>query len=183
MAGTMPKATDTRHAMGERDGRITIFGASGYTGRIMLAEARRLGLPMRLAGRREARMREAAVAVGMDAPIVVADVDDQASLDRMTDGCSVLVNCCGPFTELGEPVLASAMQAGAHYIDITGDQGFTRRMYERFDGVARRRGVALVCALGFESTLGDMGAALLAGMPGAPPRFDAVVVLRRFTRD
>src|SRR5213075_1486065 len=71
----------------------------------------------------------------------------------------VVIGCAGPFGACGEPVLAAALAAGAHYLDVAGEQAFLREMYERHDSEARRAGLCVVPGMGLEVAPGDLAAA------------------------
>ena len=70
----------------------------------------------------------------------VASVDDHASLRALLDGADVLINCAGPFTFAGEPVVRAAVDAGVHYVDSTGEQPFIRMVFDRYGAAAEREG-------------------------------------------
>jgi short subunit dehydrogenase-like uncharacterized protein len=143
---------------------IAIFGATGYTGRLIAHELRRHALPVLLAGRDAQKLDALAAQVG-GAETLVADVGDRASLDRLAERARVLINCVGPFVDYGEPVVRAAIAAGAHYIDTTGEQPFVRALLVH-DTWAKSQHVAVVPALAFEIALADCAAALAAAEVG-----------------
>lgn len=53
--------------------------------------------------------------------IIIADVGDEKSLKEMCSQTQVLVNCCGPYRHYGEPVVRAAIDAKAHYVDVSGE--------------------------------------------------------------
>src|SRR4029450_4659681 len=131
---------------------IAIFGATGYTGRLIAHELRRHALPVLLAGR-DAQKLDALAAKGGGAETLVADVGDRASLDRLAERARVLINCVGPFVDYGEPVVRAAIAAGAHYIDTTGEQPFLQAMLVH-DPCGKNHNRAATSALAFEIALG-----------------------------
>ena len=140
---------------------ITLLAATGFTGQLTARELHRLGLPMRLVARNEAKLRELAAQVGHP-PIVVADVMRPETLGKAFDDTKVLITCAGPFTEMGESVVAEAARRGVHYLDTTGEQHFIKLVFDRYSQQASARGAALVPAAAFEYSLGDVAAALAA---------------------
>ncbi|CAN5905553.1 saccharopine dehydrogenase NADP-binding domain-containing protein [soil metagenome] len=142
-------------------GRIVVVGATGYTGRLVAAELPAAGMPYVLCGRDAGRLERVAAEVG-GAQTQVADVQDPRSLQRLVSAGDVVINCAGPFTELGEPVVRACVEAGAHYLDTTGEQRFMERIFRRYDGAARQAGVVVVNAMAFEYALGDCAAAIAA---------------------
>lgn len=137
--------------------RIAVYGATGYTGRLVAAELHRRGVDMVLAGRNRARLDSAVATLGLTAAQVrTADVDDPAGLAAVLDGCDGVVNCAGPFTFFGEQVVRAAITAGSHYVDTTGEQSYMQRIFEGCHEDALRAGVAVIPAMGFDIVPGDV---------------------------
>jgi short subunit dehydrogenase-like uncharacterized protein len=134
---------------------IVLFGATGYTGRLVAAELARRGAEFVLAGRDRDRLRQVSAAVAGGAPVEVAALEDPASLRALLADQSVLISCAGPFTKLGEPLVRAAVETGTHYLDSTGEQRFMRIVFDRYGEAAARAGVALVPAMGFDYAPGD----------------------------
>lgn len=134
---------------------LAVLGATGFTGRLVLEEARRVGLPVRLVGRRRAALEELARA---GEEVRVADARDESSLREAFAGAGVVASCAGPFLELGLAPISAAAAAGAHYLDTSGEQEFVRRVHERFADAP----VAVLPAFGFDYVPGDLAARLAA---------------------
>ncbi len=138
---------------------LAVLGATGYTGRLVLEEARRAGLPLRLVGRR----REALDALAEPGEETrVADARDEASLRAAFAEAAVVVSCAGPFLELGFAPVSAAVAAGAHYLDTSAEQEFVRGVHEKFGAAARAAGVVVIPAFGFDYAPGDLAARLAA---------------------
>ena len=132
---------------------VVVFGASGHTGRFVTAELRRRGLPVILSGRNAEKLAAGDVS-GL--PVRVASVDDPDSLDRALAGAVAVINCAGPFLDTAEPVIAAALRAGAHYLDVTAEQAAALATFRSYDGPARGAGVTVVPAAGFYGGLADL---------------------------
>jgi short subunit dehydrogenase-like uncharacterized protein len=143
-------------------GEIAVYGASGYTGRLIAAELAGAGVPYVLAGRNRAKLEIVAEDAGGDARVQAVELDDPAGLRALLDPCAAVIACAGPFTRLGEPVLEAAVETGTHYLDTTGEQPFMRCVFDEFGPRAERSGAALVTAMGFDYVPGDMIASLTA---------------------
>lgn len=131
-----------------------VYGATGFTGRLVADEMRRRGHVPILAGRDRGALERMAEAIG--APEVrVADASRPASLQKVFEGTGVVVSCVGPFGRFGEPVLRAAIEAGAHYLDTTGEQLWMARMMDLLSADAERRGVTAILAHAFEYAVGD----------------------------
>jgi short subunit dehydrogenase-like uncharacterized protein len=154
-------------------GPIAIYGATGYTGRLVAREAARRELPQVLSGRDAGRLHDLARELGTDATVRAAALDDRAALRHAFGDCRAVINCAGPFTRLGEPVVRAAVETGTHYLDTTGEQTFMRRVFERFDDAARAAEVAVIPAVGFDYLPGDLICRLAAS--GHEPLRELVV--------
>ena len=154
-------------------GAIAIYGATGYTGRLVAREAARRGLSLVLSGRDAARLHALARDLDGEPPVRAAALDDRAALRHALGDCAAVINCAGPFTRLGEPVVRAAVETGTHYVDTTGEQRFMRLVFERYDDAARAAEVAVVPAVGFDYLPGDLISRLAAS--GHEPLRELVV--------
>lgn len=144
--------------------RIAVYGASGFTGSLVVAESHRREIETVLVGRDRERLRRPAVEAGMtDAEIRVADLADCTALTAAFSDCAAVVNCAGPFARWGAPVVHAAIAAGAHYVDTTGEQGYLKRVFDTFGADAENTGVSVVPAMADDGGPGDLIAALVAG--------------------
>jgi short subunit dehydrogenase-like uncharacterized protein len=138
---------------------LAILGATGYTGGLVVERARGLGLPLRLVGRRRDALD--AIAVAGD-EVRVADARDERALRDAFEGAFAVASTAGPFTEVGHAPLAAAIAAGAHYLDTSGEQDFSRVVYDDFGGRAEAARVVALTAFGFDYVPGDLAARLAA---------------------
>ncbi len=149
--------------------RIVLFGATGYTGRLTADAMVRAGLAPVLAGRHHDAVSRLADRLAPLAPspvaeptIAVADVDDPPSVRRLLQSPEdVLVSTVGPFTSLGAAAVDAVVDAGAAYLDSTGESGFIRRVFETDGPRAQRTGARLIPAFGYDYVPGNLAAALV----------------------
>jgi short subunit dehydrogenase-like uncharacterized protein len=134
---------------------IAVYGATGYTGRLVAEELRRRGLAFVLCGRDPDKLRSVAASVG-GPEVRVAAVGDRDALRHAFGDCAAVINCAGPFTVLGEPVVRAAVETGTHYVDTAGEQPFVKLVVDRFDEAAQAAEVAVVPAMGFDYVPGDL---------------------------
>ena len=152
---------------------VAVYGASGHTGRFVVAELQRRGLAA-LAVARDARRLPAGV------PGRVAAVDDAWALREAFAGCAVVINCAGPFLDTAGPVAQAAIDVGASYLDVTAEQASAMDVFERFDAPAREAGVAVIPAAGFYGGLADVLATALLGPDSVGADLVVAVALDRW---
>ena len=138
--------------------RIVLYGATGYTGGLVLDALAGAGVPLVLAGRSASRLRP--LAERHDADVLVADAAaPDGSMEVVLRPGNVVVSTVGPFTELGAPAVEAAVRAGAHYVDSTGEGPFIRRVFEEWGPRATGRSL-LLPAFGYDFVPGNLAAGL-----------------------
>lgn len=114
---------------------VVVYGASGYTGRLVCEFLRHYGLPFVAAGRDKARLEAAMRLVpGIEtADYEVAAVEhDTEALAKLFENAAVVCNTVGPFLYYGETVVEAAARAGIHYLDTTGESAFMDSVRSKF---------------------------------------------------
>src|SRR4051794_32316653 len=140
--------------------RIVLFGATGYTGRLVAERLVALGERPVLAGRDSDRLKRLSERLGTDLETVKADVLRQNNVFALVDEDDGLVSTVGPFAKYGEPAVRAAIAAPATYIDSTGEPTWIRRVFEEFDKPGHRHGAALLPAMGYDYVPGQLAGAL-----------------------
>jgi short subunit dehydrogenase-like uncharacterized protein len=140
-------------------GRIIVFGATGYTGRLVSEQLVARGQKPTLAARDAGRLTALAAELG-GLETAVADVSRPASVRDLVEAGDVLVSTVGPFARWGGPALDAAIDAGAHYIDSTGEPSFIRRVFEREGPRAEGAGCGLLTSFGYDWVPGNLAGAL-----------------------
>lgn len=132
---------------------IMIYGANGYSGRLIADEALRRGIRPVLAGRGEGVLA-LAEALGLKVRRFGLSAPDLS-------GISVVLNAAGPYGVTGPALAEAAIAAGAHYLDLSGE-------YPEHEGLAGlseaagRAGVMLLPGVGFGVVPTDCAAVLAA---------------------
>ncbi len=145
--------------------RWLLYGASGYTGRLVAAEAVACGVPPILAGRTPAPVHAVGCELGL--PVRVFPLDDAAAVARALEGVEAVLHCAGPFVWTSRPMLEACLAAGVHYLDVTGEIPVFEAALAR-DRQARERGIVVVPGVGFDVVPSDcLAARLAAALPGA----------------
>ena len=138
-------------SMGSSDKKpVIVYGASGYTGRLVCEFLRQYAIPFVAAGRNAERIQSVMDHVpGIEtADYEVATVENTVEdLTRLFDGAKVICNIVGPFERFGEPSVQAALAVGAHYIDTTGEPAFVSMIAEKYsDAYAEKNLAMLPCA-------------------------------------
>ena len=140
--------------------RIVVFGATGYTGRLVAERLAAAGVSPVLAGRDETRLGELAERLG-GLETVRADAMRRNSVFDAVQPGDVLVSTVGPFAKWGDAAVRAAIAAsGSVYLDSTGEPVFIRRVFEELGGPAARSGSTLMTAMGFDFVPGALAGAL-----------------------
>ncbi|MBI2890251.1 MAG: saccharopine dehydrogenase NADP-binding domain-containing protein [Nitrospirae bacterium] len=121
------------------DARVIVYGATGYTGRLICEELKRRSVPFAMAGRNLARLEAYNKELGGAARGISAVPHTVADLTRVFRGHEVVINVTGPFGLLGESVVKAALDANCHYLDTTGEQDFMLAVKERFGRQAEEK--------------------------------------------
>ena len=135
-----------------------LFGATGYTGRLTAEALAAAGARPVLAGRDPARLEALAGRLG-GLPVAEADTARPGSVRDLVGRGDVLVSTVGPFLHRGEPAIRAAVDAGAAYLDATGEPPFLRRVFEEHGPRAAGR-CGLVPAFGYDFVPGNLAGAL-----------------------
>ncbi|MCM3885699.1 trans-acting enoyl reductase family protein [Frankia sp. R82] len=146
-------------------GRMVVFGATGYTGELVARALVGRGHRPVLAARSGDRLERLAEELG-GLQTEIADATRPESVRALVERGDVLVSTVGPFLRWGTPAIEAAVDAGAHYLDSTGEPDFIRRAFEQYGPSARRNGSALLTAFGFDWVPGNLAAALALAEAG-----------------
>src|SRR5215831_17476378 len=121
----------------EKSRTVAVFGASGHTGRFVIAELLRRGLAP-LAVARDSGKLEALGLKDRGGLTARATIDDPVSLDRAFANAAAVINCAGPFLDTANAVVTAAIRSRIHYLDVTAEQPSAQATFETFDSAARK---------------------------------------------
>ena len=142
-----------------------LYGAYGYTGRLIVAAAVAGGLRPLLAGRRPEPLAELADEHGLDYRAFA--LDDAAALDAALSGVPLVLHAAGPFVRTAGPMINACLRTGTHYLDITGEIA-AFELAHGHDAAARAAQIMLMPGVGFDVVPTDCMAAFLhQSLPGA----------------
>lgn len=158
--------TAPNHAGKEFD--IIVYGASGYTGRLVAQYLARQygndkGLKWAMAGRSADKLAAVRDEIGApeDTPLVVADAADPASVNAMVARAKVILTTVGPYQLYGSDLVAACVRAGTDYVDLCGEPSWMRQMIDAHEADAKASGARIVFSCGFDSIPFDLGVLFL----------------------
>jgi short subunit dehydrogenase-like uncharacterized protein len=141
---------------------LVLFGATGFTGRqaVRAVFRQRPDARWAVAGREAARLQQVvddfAVEGARPPGLIVADARDLASLRALARQAKVLFNLAGPYHATGDAVVAACIDAGTHYLDLTGETFWIRRLVAQQHDAAARAGVKIMPCAGYEALPFDL---------------------------
>ena len=145
----------------QKEFSLVVYGASGFTGRLVaeyLAAQYGDNLKWAMAGRNEDKLKSVRDEIGAgDVPLIIADSDDEASLQSMVARAELVLTTTGPYQLYGEALLKACAESGTHYVDLCGEPGWMYDMIGKYLNTAKNSGARLVFSCGFDSVPFDLG--------------------------
>lgn len=154
---------------------ILLYGAYGYTGRLIAREAVDRGLRPVLAGRDAAQLNEMGDALNL--PTRVASLSASTRLRSILDDVSAVLHCAGPFIHTGPPMVEACLDTGTHYLDLTGEMDVFRRLAGQSDE-AEAAGIMLLPGIGFDVVPSDCLANFVASRAAGATTLEIAIYAR-----
>lgn len=149
---------------------VIVYGASGYTGRLVCEYLREYNVPFVAAGRSEDKLT-ASMASNV-AGIETADYEiktvehDVEALTELFTGAQVVCNTVGPFSIYGPQVVEACLAAGVHYTDTTGEQDWLITCDDTYGADFAAKGLLLSPGIAQMYTTGEIAAQIALENPG-----------------
>jgi short subunit dehydrogenase-like uncharacterized protein len=159
-----------------RDFDIIVFGATGFTGRLVAEYLAHSGAPRwAMAGRSATKLAEVRDLIGApaDTPLLTADSENPASLRALCERTQVVLTTVGPYQLYGSDLVAACAETGTAYVDLCGEPAWMRHMIDAHHATAQRSGARIVFSCGFDSIPFDLG--VLTLQEAARAKFGAPV--------
>ena len=126
-----------------------IYGANGYTGRLIVDKAVKKGLRPVLAGRNAREIRMLARHYDLDFRVFTCSRD---SIDLR--GIDLVLHCAGPFINTFYPMLQACLKYSCHYLDITGEIAVFEKCSQMSNKI-KQSGVIVMPGVGFDVVPSD----------------------------
>ena len=151
--------------------KVLIYGASGYTGKIIAECLARRNIPFYMSGRNEQRLADALKIVEerhgapVDAQIAVAS-NSPEELRPWFEKVDVVINVSGPFMQLGWPIVETALACNCHYLDTTGEQDWSLAIKQKYGKAFEEKGLLLNPANSYMWAAGSIAAEVVLETEG-----------------
>jgi short subunit dehydrogenase-like uncharacterized protein len=135
-----------------------LYGANGYTGKLMIEIALKKGVNPVLAGRTESKIKPLAEKYGLE--YIIFPLTDVSVIASHLKNFPLVLNCAGPFSKTAEPMAKACLISKTHYLDITGEIKVFE-LLKSMDKEAKANNVLFMPGVGFDVVPTDCVAAYL----------------------
>lgn len=135
--------------------KLLIYGANGYTGKLIVDESIRSGLKPIIAGRNKKEIEALSFEKTLEYRIFSID-----ELDSGLNGIDIVINCAGPFVFTIDKFIKACLKKKVHYFDITGEIEVFEKAFS-YDAEAKERGIVICSGIGFDVVPTDCLALML----------------------
>ncbi len=179
MVNDMINDIDNQHDTSKRPYAVVLYGATSFVGQITahyLAQflsnkkstddSEKSAVTWAIAGRDKEKLEKLQSELSKaqnneetdkKVDIIIANSDDDTSLDEMTKQTQVIISTVGPYLKYGEPLIKSCVNNGTDYVDLTGEAIFIKDMMDKYQAKAQQTGARIVNSCGFDSIPSDLG--------------------------
>lgn len=123
-----------------------IYGATGYTGKLIARQAAKSGHHPMLAGRSAQKLKPLAQALNLE--WIAFDLTDKIALAEALNGVSLVLNTAGPFGSTVKPLVEACLSKGIHYLDIANEVSVYQLLLS-YDQEAQKQNIVLMSGVGF----------------------------------
>ncbi|MDX2075257.1 MAG: saccharopine dehydrogenase NADP-binding domain-containing protein [bacterium] len=131
-----------------------IYGATGYTGRLLVEEAVKRGHNPIIAGRSGLKLKAIADQYGLDYTVFDLSNPTQIAQQLRQYAIVAVLHVAGPFIHTAQPMVRACLEVGAHYLDITGEISVYEALFA-LDEQAKQAGIAILPGVGFDIVPSD----------------------------
>ena len=150
--------------MSERKFDVIVFGATGYTGKLVAEYMKDEygddeSIKWAIAGRNMDKLIMVKNDLGLKDEIEMIEVDssDIDALNKMTSSTKCVLTTVGPYQLYGSDLVQSCASNGTDYVDLTGEPGWMYEMINLCKEQAEKSGSRIVFSCGFDSIPFDLG--------------------------
>ncbi|HET8858831.1 saccharopine dehydrogenase family protein [Marivirga sp.] len=129
------------------DYNILIYGANGYTGKLITNEAQSAGIKVEIAGRNKQAIESLGHKTGF--PYHIIDLTESVKLENLLKKFDTVIHCAGPFSETAIPMVEACIKSQTNYLDITGEIWVFEDII-KYHELAKAAGIVLLPGVGFD---------------------------------
>ena len=137
---------------------LVVYGAYGYTGKLITEVCKSKGIRTLISGRSRTQLEKLSADSGFDFEAV--DINDHQKLVALLSNAPAVLHCAGPFSLTAKQMVTACLEAGTHYLDITGEHEVMSALHE-LDKQAQSAGIMIMPGVGFDVVPTDCMAAHL----------------------
>ena len=146
----------------KREFDVIIWGASGFTGRLvaeyLFQNYNNDELNWAIAGRDIKKLNKIRDQyLDQNIPVIIGDSFDEVSLVKMTQRTKVICTTVGPYAKYGSQLVKSCVKSKTHYCDLAGEAQWIRKMIDIYHETATENQIKIVNSCGFDSVPSDLG--------------------------
>ncbi|WP_296620491.1 trans-acting enoyl reductase family protein [Marivirga sp.] len=127
--------------------KILIYGANGYTGKLIAREAKEKEIPVELAGRNTEAIKKLSKETNF--PYHIVKLTEKENLEKLLEGFHTVIHCAGPFSETAIPMVEACIKSKTNYLDITGEIWVFEDIM-KYHEQAKKANIALIPGVGFD---------------------------------
>jgi short subunit dehydrogenase-like uncharacterized protein len=146
----------------DRSYDVVVLGSTGFTGALVaeyLSTNYPTGLRWAIVGRNEGKLQtlKSRLKLAASVGVLIADIEDQDSLDAVAIQTKVIISTAGPFALIGTPVIDACVRCDTHYCDTTGEALWIRTIIDKYNHEAVEKKLKIVNCCGFDCIPADLG--------------------------
>ncbi len=127
--------------------QFLLYGANGYTGKLIAKLSSTYNLQPILAGRTEAHIKPLAEELKLSYRII--DLDNKEQLQKALGEVKLVLHAAGPYIYTAKQMIEACLETGVHYIDINGDVAVFE-MLKKYDTEAKEKNIMVMPGVGFD---------------------------------
>jgi short subunit dehydrogenase-like uncharacterized protein len=143
---------------------VVIYGASGYTGRLVAEHlwnkyGKHQSFKLAIAGRDPEKLQSVKTVLhaGDDLGMLIADAENLGSLINMANNTRLIITTVGPYQFHGTKLVEACASVGTDYLDLCAEPHWIRRMIDIYTAPAKTSGARILFSCGFDSIPSEIG--------------------------
>lgn len=142
-----------------------IYGATGYTAKLIIELCLKEGIAPVLAGRNYLQLEAMGKQYGLETRCFGLENTDEVA--HQIRDLKLVLHCAGPYSKTSQPMLEGCLKSKVNYLDITGEWPVFERIFAQ-DALCKEAGISAIPGVGFDVVPTDcLAAKVAAAVPDA----------------